>query len=187
MPPRKTNKAEHLAAAALSRGEVIAYPTEAVFGLGCDPGNQQAVERLLALKGRPVEKGLILIAGDITQLQQWIDLDRLHGEFPHVLERWPGPVTWLLPCKADTPHWLTGRFDSLAVRVSAHPQVQDLCASFGSAIVSTSANPTGQPPARDEAEVGRYFPDLLVLPGAVDRQASPSTIIDARSQQVLRP
>ncbi|MGL5288697.1 MAG: Sua5/YciO/YrdC/YwlC family protein, partial [Aeromonas sp.] len=88
------NKFE-LAVAALQQDGVIAYATEAVFGLGCDPDSEVAVQRLLAIKQRPVEKGLILIAADMAQLQDYIDVSQLSGnQLAQVKASWPGPFTW---------------------------------------------------------------------------------------------
>lgn len=115
----------------LQQQEVIAYPTEAVFGLGCDPDSENAVMALLALKQRPVDKGLILIAADYAQLEPYIadrELTVLQRE--RMFASWPGPVTYVVPASPHTPRWLTGRFDSLAIRVSDHPEVQALCRGF---------------------------------------------------------
>ena len=104
------------AARALRHGGIIAYPTEAVYGLGCDPLNAAAVLRLLTLKNRPMDKGLILIASDFQQLIPFVrtpDADIMR----RINATWPGPVTWLLPAKAETPAWLCGAHDTLAVRV----------------------------------------------------------------------
>lgn len=118
-----------------------------MFGLGCDPDSEAAVQRLLAIKQRPVEKGLILIAADLAQLQDYIDLSQLSDEqLARVQASWPGPFTWIMPARATTPSWLTGQFDTLAVRVTGHPQVQGLCRAFGKPLVSTSANLTGESP-----------------------------------------
>lgn len=171
---------------ALQAGKVIAYPTEAVYGLGCDPDNEAAVQQILSLKQRPIEKGLIVIASSVEQLSPWINADKLENDFPHVLESWPGPHTWLLPCKPSTPQWLTGEFDTLAVRVSNHPDVKKLCSAFGKGIVSTSANPAGEEPARTEEEVQGYFPNLTILKGFVDISAKPSKIMDGVTQTVVR-
>ncbi|EDY87155.1 Sua5/YciO/YrdC family protein [gamma proteobacterium HTCC5015] len=173
--------------AALQRGEVVAYPTEAVFGLGCDPRQELAVRQVLRLKQRPEEKGLILIAAEIDQLDHWLDMDAVTEQWPHVLERWPGPVTWLLPCRPSTPRWLRGQFETLAVRVTAHPQAAQLCRDFGGALVSTSANPAGLEPARSPQAVADYFPDMVCAEGEVDVSAQPSTILDAQTQRVIRP
>ncbi len=178
------------AIAALRTDGVIAYATEAVFGLGCDPDSEAAVQRLLTIKQRPVEKGLILIAADVAQLQDYIDLSQLSPEqLARVQASWPGPFTWIMPARATTPAWLTGRFDTLAVRVSAHPQVQALCRAYGKPLVSTSANLTGEEPARCTADIGATLTQLLayVLPGEVGDQANPSEIKDARTGAVIRP
>ncbi len=172
---------------ALRRGGVIAYPTEAVYGLGCNPLDPDAVARLLSLKQRPAAKGVILIASDFAQLQPY--LAPLDGALQQqVSASWPGPVTWLLPARSDTPYWLRGGHDSLAVRVTAHPAAAALCAAFGGAIVSTSANIGGQRPARSPLAVRRVFGDqldfILHAPlGGLDR---PTEIRDGRSGRVVR-
>lgn len=174
----------------LRQGGVIAYATEAVFGLGCDPDDEQAVRRLLAIKQRPLEKGLILIAADWAQLAPYVDAGRLPPErLQAVLASWPGPFTWIMPVRLSTPRWLTGQFDSLAVRVSAHPQVQALCRAFGKPLVSTSANLSGQPPCRSDDEVRRQLTGRLdyVLPGRVGGRNNPSEIREALSGRLIRP
>ncbi|HDX8354567.1 TPA: Sua5/YciO/YrdC/YwlC family protein [Aeromonas dhakensis] len=184
------SKEFELAVAALQHDGVIAYATEAVFGLGCDPDSEAAVQRLLAIKQRPVEKGLILIAADLAQLQDYIDLDQLTSEqLARVEASWPGPFTWIMPARPDTPAWLTGQFDTLAVRVTAHPQVQALCRAFGKPLVSTSANLTGEEPARRLADIGELLASQLayILPGEVGGQTNPSEIKDARTGAVIRP
>ncbi|MBL0463398.1 Sua5/YciO/YrdC/YwlC family protein [Aeromonas dhakensis] len=184
------SKEFELAVAALQHDGVIAYATEAVFGLGCDPDSEAAVQRLLAIKQRPVEKGLILIAADLAQLQDYIDLEQLTSEqLAKVEASWPGPFTWIMPARPDTPAWLTGQFDTLAVRVTAHPQVQALCRAFGKPLVSTSANLTGEEPARRLTDIGELLASQLayILPGEVGGQANPSEIKDARTGAVIRP
>lgn len=176
------------AARIIHGGGIIAYPTEAVYGLGCDPLNPDAVLRLLALKQRPVEKGLILIAAELAQLAPFIA--PLHEtDLATVNATWPGPVTWLLPARPDTPTWLRGEHHSIAVRITAHPLAAALCRAAGQAIVSTSANPGGLPPARTALSVKRYFSDQvdLILPGALDKAAQPTTIRDLRSGRIIRP
>lgn len=167
-------------------GGVIAYPTEAVWGLGCDPWAADAVQRLLELKMRPMEKGLILVAAHIDQFdflledlpERW--LDRLAGT-------WPGPNTWLVPHRERLPEWITGQHDSVALRVSDHPLVARLCALTGP-LVSTSANPAGRPAARSRLRVEQYFPGQLdaVLNGPLGGRRNPSTIRDVRSGEVIR-
>ncbi|MBE9516398.1 MAG: Sua5/YciO/YrdC/YwlC family protein [Proteobacteria bacterium] len=171
------------AAAHMKQGGIVAYPTEGVFGLGCDPCNAKTVKRLLRLKQRPASKGLILIASDIEQLKPFI------SDIPKkALKTWPGPVTWLLPTKANTPYWLTGKYDTIAVRITAHPAAAALCKAFGGAIVSTSANRSNQNPALTDREVRKRFDtsEIFVVPGKVQTPGTVSRIIDARSDKALR-
>ena len=167
-------------------GAVIAYPTEAVWGLGCDPFNATAVARLLALKDRPEHKGLILVAADVEQFA-WL-LDGLTAEqMAQLTASWPGPNTWLVPHYNRVPEWISGAHDSVAIRVSAHPLVAELCALTGP-LVSTSANPSGLLPAKSRLRIEQYFHGQLdaVLSGELGQSSSPSTIRDLRTGQVLR-
>jgi len=172
----------------LKQQQVIAYPTEAVFGLGCDPDSEAAVMALLTLKQRPVEKGLILIAAEYSQLTPYIDDKTLtSAQRERMFASWPGPVTWVLPARPSTPAWLTGRFNSLAVRVSDHPDVQALCRGFGKPLVSTSANLTGLPPCRNAAEVTQQFgADFPVLQAETGGRLNPSEIRDVISGELIR-
>jgi L-threonylcarbamoyladenylate synthase len=177
------------AVAALRDGGVVAYPTEAVWGLGCDPFNESAVLRLLAIKQRPVGKGLILIAASLAQLDGLADWDALPADRREAVRAgWPGPHTWVVPATPRVPHWITGNHDSVAVRVSAHPPVVRLCAAYGGPLVSTSANLADRPPAflreqLDPALVARL--DGLVA-GETGGMAAPTVIRDARDDQLLR-
>jgi L-threonylcarbamoyladenylate synthase len=141
--------------ASFNASALLAYPTEAVWGLGCNPNNDAALQRLLRLKQRPWQKGLVVVAADFSQLQPWL-LPLAAADEARVLASWPGPVTWALPCQPDVSRWLRGEHDTLAVRVSAHPVVQQLCRQLGP-LVSTSANPAGEAPARTLAQVQQYF------------------------------
>ena len=172
---------------ALLAGGVVACPTEAVWGLSCDPDNPSAVERLLALKQRPVAKGLILVASDISQLAGLLD-GLASGERARLELSWPGPTTWLIPHGGRVPPWICGDHDSVAVRVTAHPGMSALCDAWGGPLVSTSANPGGSQAPRERFQVVRYFGDALdaYLPGAVGGDARPSTIRDLRSDQIVR-
>lgn len=177
------------AARLLRQGGVIAYPTEAVWGLGCDPFNETAVQRLLAIKQRPIDKGLILIADRLDSLRPLLALEALPAtRLADVLATWPGPYTWTLPTSPQAPVWITGQHTSLAVRVSAHPGVIALCKAFGGPVVSTSANLGGHPPARQHAELA---PDLLArLDGVMEGETSglerPTSIRDALTGQPYR-
>lgn len=171
----------------LAAGGVVACPTEAVWGLSCDPANEAAVMRLLAMKDRPVEKGLILVAADMAQFD-WLLRD-LDGAAKSKLElSWPGATTWLVPHHGRVPDWVCGEFDTVALRVSAHHTVQALCRAFGGPLVSTSANIGGAQPAREQFQLWRYFGEQLddVVPGRLGGNARPSTIRDLASDTVIR-
>jgi L-threonylcarbamoyladenylate synthase len=171
----------------LRAGGVIAYPTEAVWGLGCNPWKPEAVERLLMLKQRPVRKGLILIAGDIEQFD-FLLWDLPEGQLAKLRLSWPGPNTWLVPHQDRLPPWITGEHDTVAIRVTNHPLVRQLCEITGP-LVSTSANPGGRPPARSRLRIEQYFGGELddVVNGALGGQRNPSIIRDLKTERIIRP
>lgn len=176
------------AARAIDTGGIIAYPTEGVYGLGCDPANAAAVLRLLQLKQRPLAKGLILIAADLEQLLPYI-IEPTAEQLQRIGSTWPGPVTWVLPARPSTPVWLTGAHDTLAVRVTRHPTASTLCQLCNSALVSTSANRHGLNPARTPVQVRRQFPIELdaIVHGQTALRRGPSEIRDARNGAIIRP
>jgi len=172
----------------LRAGGVIAYPTEGVWGLGCDPSDERAVERVLRLKGRDVGKGFILVAGDLAQVRPLLrHVPAARREM--VESTWPGPFTWIVPVHGELPDWVTGRRGGVALRVSDHLQVAALCRMFGGPIISTSANPQGRAPARNSLAVRRYFGKAIdyVLPGALGGRCGPTPIRDALSGHLARP
>ncbi|OBT15656.1 threonylcarbamoyl-AMP synthase [Vibrio sp. UCD-FRSSP16_10] len=174
---------------ALKEGKVIAYPTEAVFGVGCDPDNEQALQALIDLKQRDPEKGLILIAANFEQLLPYVDISELSKEqMDTVFESWPGPVTWVMPVSKKTHQLVHGQFDSVAVRVTDHPLVQQICIKLSKPITSTSANLSGMPPCLVAEEVERQLGSdpLFIVNGSVGNRTKPSEIKDAKSLQVLR-
>jgi L-threonylcarbamoyladenylate synthase len=177
------------AAALLRDGGVLAYPTEAVFGLGCDPHDRAAFERVFALKQRPATQGVLLIAADFGQIERYIDLAAVpEGILRQVCASWPGPHTWIFPRSAAVPDWVAGAHAGIALRITAHEPAAALCRAFGGALVSTSANPHGQPPARAAATVAGYFSDALdgVLEAPLGGQSSPTVIRDALSGAIIR-
>ncbi|MDO6672323.1 MULTISPECIES: L-threonylcarbamoyladenylate synthase [Cobetia] len=177
------------AAACLRNGGIVAYPTEAVWGLGCDPDDGEALARLIKLKSRDAAKGLILIAGDIAQLEPWLAGVTVEQR-EQLLASWPGPYTWLVPDNGRAHPLLRGEHVSLAVRVTDHPLVQALCAAFGGPLVSTSANRAGESPAMTADEVRDAFGAALVndviLEGPLGGNPRPSTIRDLATGKVLR-
>lgn len=177
-------------AAALVRASgVLAYPTEGVYGLGCNPQDRVAFETIFALKQRPATQGVLLIAADFAQVEHYIDLTKVPADvLAQVKASWPGPHTWIFPRTAAVPDWVAGAHPGIALRVTAHGPAAALCRACGMALVSTSANPHGEAPAMDAQTVQRYFGDaldgLLDAPlGGLDR---PTTIRDALTGTVIR-
>lgn len=171
------------------QGGVLAYPTESVFGLGCDPDNNQAIEKLLSLKSRPADKGLILLAGNYSQLLPYIDDDQIPQDKRFaVLSRWPDGITQLVAKNINTSALLTGRFDKIAVRVTSQPDVVALCLATNKPIVSTSANLSGKSPAKTWQEIPNDLADQIdfIIKGKTLGFEKPSTIIDALSGEVIR-
>ena len=175
------------AVAALRRGEVIAYPTEAVWGLGCDPDNDEALTRLLRLKQRDPAKGVILVAGSIGQFEPWLAGLPLELHAP-LAASWPGPHTWLVPDNGRSHALVRGGHTRVALRVSAHPLVAALCDAFGGPIVSTSANKASEPPAVSADQVRCIFDNELdvIVEGELGGLERPSTSRDLASGQVMR-
>lgn len=174
-------------AATLRRGGVIAYPTETVWGLGCDPHNNQAVEKLLALKRRAWHKGLILIAADYAQLASYIQ-PVAAARLKHIRARWPGPYTWIFPATRRVPRLVRGQHRTVAVRVTSHPLAAALCREFGGPIVSTSANRSGTAPTRSAWVARRRYTQHVdyFLDGSAGPHTQPSTIRDAATGRIVR-
>ncbi len=168
-------------------GGVIAYPTEAVYGLGCDPFNEDAVLKLLQLKNREINKGLILIAS------RWQQLKPLVEELPSermdaIWKTWPGPYTWIIPASKNIPVWIRGDHTTIAVRVTAHPIAKALSELCEMPLVSTSANRSQLPPAKDPSSVRQQFNDKIdfIIDGPLGQQATPTTICDGLTGKIIR-
>lgn len=172
---------------ALRSEGVVACPTESVWGLSCDPDSERAVFQILQLKQRPVAKGLILVAGSESQLGFLLH-DLPTDQRERLSASWPGPSTWLIPHRNRLQRWVHGEHDTVAVRVSDHPVVQQLCRAWGGPLVSTSANPAGAQPARFAFGVQRYFSAGVdeILPGHVGTRPRPSQIRDLATGNVVR-
>ena len=177
-----------LACQALKQGNIIAYPTEAVWGLGCDPYNEIAVNKILRLKDRPVDKGLILIGGSIDQFEPL--LRELSVELRDTLDAsWPGHITWLVPDPDQLiPQWIKGTHQSVAIRVSAHPVVQELCSTFAGPLVSTSANEAGEEEIRSRLILEDKFADKIacIVDGELGQAVKPSEMRDLLSGEIIR-
>ncbi len=171
----------------LACGGVIAYPTETVYGLGCDPFNGNAVLRLIGLKQRNIDQGLILVASHIEQLQPLL-LPLSTVSRKRITQVCKSPVTWVLPCLPEIPFWLRGRHHSLAVRVSDHPVTIALCAYWGGPLVSSSANVHGKPPATNPLAVRKAFNGQLdyILHNPHGSTNRPSEIRNGLTGELLR-
>lgn len=176
-----------VAAALLREGGVLAYPTEGVYGLGCDPENRAAFEKIFAMKRRPPEQGVLLIAADFAQVRDWIG-NAPESAFMRAGAIWPGAHTFIFPRSPRVPEWIAGGHAGIALRVTAHAPSAALCRAFGGPIVSTSANRHGELPARSAADIRAIFgeePDgVLDAPlGGLDR---PTPITDAVTGAIIR-
>lgn len=173
---------------AFKAGKVFVYPTEGVIGIGCDPDNEAAVEQVCALKQRPLNKGLILIADNYSQLVRYVDDQAIPmDKRTDIFSSWPGANTWLLPKSKSAPAWVTGEHKSIAVRVTAHRGVKALCQRLNSAMVSTSANLAGQEACKTIDEARQVFgDDVIYIEGETDGNAGPSIIRDALTGKVIR-
>ncbi len=171
----------------LRKGGLVAYPTEAVFGLGCDPLNEGAVNKLLTLKERSWEKGLILIAANMKQLDLYVKRvpERITNK---MLSSHDEAITWLLPAKESVPQWLKGASQSIAVRLVQHPLAKELCELAGSPLVSTSANKTGQAPlvSAEQVRVAFSAAGVFIIDGEVGSGKQTSQIIDPFSNKRFR-
>jgi len=168
------------------QGGIIAYPTETVYGLGCDPLCAKAVHRINILKGRDASKGLILIASRLQQLDALIDVPDRNDRAAIVSEH--EPTSWLVPTRNTTPEWITGKHQTIAIRTTSHPMVMQLCDQLGHALVSTSANPAGKRPALNALQLHRYFEGLVdsMLVSNHNCSGRPSKIRDLKSRRLVR-
>jgi len=173
-------------ASLLLRDAVIAYPTEGVWGLGCIPESWEAVARILALKNRRWQEGLLLVAADISQLEPYLT-GLAEREIAELESAWPGPVTYLVPDNGVAPGWIVGGHETLGLRVTDHPLVRSLCELSGP-LVSTSANVSGRPAAMSALEVHRYFDGRIdcVVPGDLGGTGRSSEIRVLATGEVIR-
>lgn len=170
----------------LRKGRVVSHACEGVWGFACDPFNQVAVERILAIKQRPQAKGLIVIAGNAQQFSH--ELENLSVERRKLVERqWPGRTTWLVP-NVRFPAWVVGEHKTIAIRVPGHPQARQLAQMFGAPIVSTSANIADQPSCTTENQVRQQFVDCvdLIVSGEIQSSSGSSDIFDAMTGTQIR-
>lgn len=169
---------------AFKSGGVIAFPTETFYGLGVDPFNVKAVERLFMLKGRSFNDPIPIIAGDIEMLERLVEtVPPVAGAL--IQRYWPGPLTLVFKARADVPELLTAHTGKIGIRVSSGPHAKRLIAELGSPLTSTSANPTGRPPAVEPYEVLAYFEDSIdvLIDGGRLAAERPSTVVDVTGER----
>jgi L-threonylcarbamoyladenylate synthase len=171
----------------LRNNGVIAYPTEAIYGLGCDIYSESAIKRILDMKQRPSNKGLIIVASSWQQVSH-LTTSINHENLTRIMESWPSHTTWVFPASPKSPKLITGAHDSIAIRITNHPIVSAICEEFSGPIVSTSANIQAQQPARTSDDTIKVFGNKIdfVYPGVIKGNNSPSKIIDATTLKVLR-
>lgn len=165
------------AVAALAAGELVVFPTETVYGIGCDARNSNALLRLCATKRRPAEKGIAVILGDTAMLGQLTTAPSnrtrtLAGAF------WPGPLTILVDSRPGLPPQVV-RDGRTGCRVSADDVARTLAARLGRPLAAPSANPSDLDPAHDVATARDYFGDAVaVYLDDGPRTGTPSTLVD---------
>ncbi len=165
---------------------MIAYPTDTVYGLGCDPRNKSAVERLLEIKKRPVDMGLILLGSSIDGVEEWLDINKKQKA---IIENENAvPTTYLVPKTEHAPYWVSGKHPSIAIRVSIKSPVPLLHSILDSPIVSTSANFHGGPELKSFSEVESVLSGIVdfILEGTSDANAKPSRIVDILTNEIIR-
>ena len=188
----------------IQQGNLLAYPTEAVWGLGCDPFNEHAVTQILAIKQRPIEKGMIVIAPNLASITEFFAPLPEHCQ-PPILTSWRNnssqnqATTWLFPIPqhlpVSIPDWVTGGRATLAIRLIQQPNIAKLCEQLISPanpygfLISTSCNPTGQPPAITQAQAQAYFgdfPNVDYFAADTLGYTQPSQIRDAITGELVR-
>jgi L-threonylcarbamoyladenylate synthase len=168
---------------ALKAGECIAYPTEGVWGLGCDPKNKQALIELNKLKPRKDGKGYILLASSLNQFEDFIDTKVNRKK---LMTKWPGPHTWIVEVKNGAKAQNLAIQNTIALRLSNHEPIERLCSLFNGPIVSTSANQEGKEPAMTKEEVKKNFPDIFILEGHLGGLSKPTPLQYLDSEEWAR-
>jgi len=167
-------------------GGVIAYPTESVFGLGCDPSNEQAIAKILEIKKRTLEMGFVLLTPNIKIVSSWVNIS--NKQLKIVSSPSKRPTTYIVPASVAAPKWLAVK-NTLAIRLSNDPFIKNICGLLGLPIVSTSANLHGENPCKSAEEVQKIMGSQLDY--IVFKQTgpfnNPSTIVDLSSGKTIRP
>ncbi|HEY3104363.1 MAG TPA: L-threonylcarbamoyladenylate synthase [Pyrinomonadaceae bacterium] len=166
-------------------GGVIAFRSDTFYGLGADPFNPQAVQRIRDLKGREDKKPILVVISDTPQVNRLIA--SRSRSFDELTERfWPGPLTVIGEAAAALPIELTAGTKTVGVRLPDDDKVRALVAACGGALTATSANASGQSPARTAEETEKYFDNQLdlIVDGGHAKSEAPSTVVDATTDQL---
>ena len=169
----------------LKKGGIVVYPTETVYGIGCDPFNRIAYERVQHLKGR-TKKQMLLLACSLSQVEQFTGrLANIPRRLAH--EFWPGPLTMVIKPRNEMPEYLYGDSGGVAFRITSHPIAAAISKNFGYPMTSTSANITGKPPVETYEEALNMFgKDVsIVIENNIPLNGTPSTVIDLTSGKPL--
>ena len=170
----------------LHDGEIIIYPTESIYGIGCDPWNESSVNKIYEIKNRPSNKPMIIVGSDIAQIEKLVDVRSLNRS---VIDSWPGHSTWLIPSNKNCPPWLKDAITAkVAIRISEHETVKKLCIDFGKPLISTSANLSEALPSKDKAEIAKIFSSSIeyIVEGSLGGSESPSIIRDMLTGEIVR-
>lgn len=173
---------------ALKKGKIISYPTESVFALGCDPDNEKAIHKLLSIKKRSWKKGLILISGNYKQITPYINEKKLTIKQKNkIIKKQKKPVTWVIPVKKNTSKLITGKYKSIAIRITKFKLIKILCLLYNKPIISTSANISGFPPCQSINEVIYQFKKkVFILNSFIGKQKKTSEIRDILTNYLYR-
>lgn len=182
VPPDEEGIARALEA--LAEDQAVAYPTETVYGLAVNPLSEKALERLFTIKGRDPDMPILLIVADDSQLQPFVSF--IEEKTRACMQRfWPGPLSLLFPAAAGLPQAFVGARGRICLRCPENALARLLCEQWGGALTSTSANLTGEPPART-AEAASLPGVALTLDGGALPNCTPSTIFDATTGRIIR-
>ncbi len=163
----------------IRKGYIVAYPTETFYGLGVDPFNRKALERLFALKGRERGKPVPVLVPDLETLE-WI-VEEIPKTGRRLIDRfWPGPLTIVFKARPEVPDLLTGGTGKIGVRISSHPVAAKLLEYLDGPLTTTSANPSGKGSPLTAGEVEDYFGEkvAIIIDGGRLKGRKGSTVVD---------
>ncbi len=172
---------------AIVKGKIVAYPTESVFGIGCDPENEKSINKIIEIKNRSKQKGLIIIADEVKKLSKFIHKDYL-DLFIKKSDIESKPTTWIVPSSKHVLNLVKGEDSSVALRITQHPIASRICKYSNKAIISTSANISSKTPAKNSNEILMQFGEEIdiIVDGRVGDSIKPTQIVDLITNKVIR-